>query len=71
MTANPFDTKAVMREVLQENLEKLAVIHADKKNRLKRIRSLQSLLAADVVDDKALGQTMIAIQNRFKRKISA
>jgi hypothetical protein len=66
MTAKHLETRQVFIDVMREQLEKLAIKYTDKKKRLRRIQSWQSQLAADYVDDKILGQTILAMHDRFK-----
>ena len=65
MTAKDITARNMLPIYLRDTLEKLATKHELDEPELQRIRSLQSQLAANDVDDKVLQTVMVAICDNF------
>ena len=65
MTAKDITARNMLPIYLRDTLEKLATKHELDEPELQRIRSLQSQLAANDVDDKVLQTVMVSICDNF------
>jgi hypothetical protein len=65
VTAKDITARNMLPIYLRDTLEKLATKHELDEPELQRIRSLQSQLAANDVDDKVLQTVMVSICDNF------